>query len=367
MRRTLRILRCAAAVLALVALAPGDEAPGNTLTRVRLTVIKTPEALIATKDGRIRCGERCSAAYRRGSIVTLYAAPKPDFDFAGWSRGCIGVAASCVLAVDRATVVRAQFERKPVLFSAIVGGGGAVESTPPGIVCGRARADCIATFGAGEIVTFAAHPRPESTLDAWGADCAHATGSSCTIRVRLDGGNVSARFRRQVPEPGDQSVFTEVRNAAAVRSDPPGIDCPPTCGTTFPSATRITLSGQSHFSWGGDCVGFGTSCTLVADTSLGITATRPPPPAPPPVPSFVNVVVSGNGVVRGGSINCDSRGRFADCQGMFQFGSEVVLRAIARRGYRFGGWFGFCRYRKLNPRCTLRASTRKTAIAVFKR
>jgi hypothetical protein len=365
MRRTFRILRCAAAVLALLAVAPGDEAPGNTLAKVRLTVIKAPEALITTKDGRIRCGERCSAAYRRGSIVTLYAAPKPDFDFAGWSRGCIGVAASCVLAVDRATVVRAQFERKPVLLRAIVGGGGTVESTPPGIVCGRARADCVATFGAGEIVTFAAHSRPESTLDAWGADCAHATGSSCTIRVRPEGGSVSARFRRQAPEPGDQSVFTEVRNAAAVRSDPPGINCPPTCGATFPSGTRFTLSGG--VSWAGDCVGFGSSCTLVADTSLGVTASGPLLGGPTPSRAFVNVAVSGNGVVRGGSINCDSRGRFADCQGMFQFGSEVILRAIARRGYRFGGWFGFCRYRKLNPRCTLRASTRKTAIAVFKR
>jgi hypothetical protein len=121
--------------------------------------------------------------------------------------------------------------------------------------------------------------------------------------------------------------------------------------------------------WQGDCVGFGTTCALVTDTSVGVTATTPLPPPPPTDTSaaFVNVTVSGGGVVRGRDIFCDSRGRFTGCQAGFERRSQVDLRAIPHRGYRFGGWGGFCGYRKLKPTCRLLVSTRKTAIAVFSR
>jgi hypothetical protein len=205
-------------------------------------------------------------------------------------------------------------------------------------------------------------------LDAWGGDCIAPTGDVCEVAVE-PGGKVMATFRRQVAEPGDQSLFTQTGSANRVRSSPPGIDCPPTCGTSFPSGTRVTLSSFSSKDWQGDCVGFGTTCALVTDTSVGVTATTPLPPPPPTDTSaaFVNVTVSGGGVVRGRDIFCDSRGRFTGCQAGFERRSQVDLRAIPHRGYRFGGWGGFCGYRKLKPTCRLLVSTRKTAIAVFSR
>ena len=364
MRPTLRILRCAAAVLVLLVLAPGAEAPAKTLARAKLTVVRTPEALIVSRDGRIRCGDRCSASYKRGALVTLTVTPESHFSFAGWSRGCIGVAATCTLAVDRRVAVAARFERLPAFFSLTVGGPGIVVSDPPGISCGAGSSDCTETFGAGEKVRFTAQPKPESVLDAWGGDCISPTGNACEVAVE-PGGKVMTTFRRQVPEQGDQSLFAQAEGR--LQSSPPGIDCPPTCGASFESGTRVTLTGLSSFVWQGDCVGFGSACAVVADTSVGVTATAPPAPPPPGSrTAFVNVTVSGGGVVRGRSILCDSRGSFAGCQAGFPFRSQIELRATALRGFRFHGWSGFCAYRKRNPTCRLLLSTRKNAIAVFK-
>jgi len=338
------------------------------LAKARLTVVKTPAALIVSRDGRVRCGNRCSASYTRGALVTLNVTPDSHFTFAGWSRGCIGVAATCTVAVDPGVTVGARFERRSASFSLTVGGPGIVVSEPPGIVCGAGSRDCRGTFGSGANVRFVAQPKPDSVLDAWGGDCIATTGDVCEVAVE-PGGKVMTTFRRQVAEPGDQSLFTQTGSANRVRSSPPGIDCPPTCGTSFPSGTRVTLSSFSSKDWQGDCVGFGTTCALVTDTSVGVTATTPLPPPPPTDTSatFVNVTVSGGGVVRGPFIFCDSRGRFTGCQGGFERRSRVDLRAIPHRGYRFGGWGGFCGYRKLKPTCRLLLSTRKTAIAVFKR
>jgi GH25 family lysozyme M1 (1,4-beta-N-acetylmuramidase) len=68
-----------------------------------------------TPGGPLGCGEggTCSAAYPAGATVTLTATPDADSGFDGWSGGCSGEDATCVVTMDRARWVTATFSLLP--------------------------------------------------------------------------------------------------------------------------------------------------------------------------------------------------------------------------------------------------------------
>ncbi len=73
-----------------------------------LTVHDYGEGTIVSAPAGIDCGASCTAVYPAGTDVTLYAAPKPGYQFAGWSGACAGTGA-CVVWMGNVENVSASF------------------------------------------------------------------------------------------------------------------------------------------------------------------------------------------------------------------------------------------------------------------
>jgi hypothetical protein len=120
------------------------------------------------------------------------------------------------------------------------------------------------------------------------------------------------------------------------------IDCPGNCsalikqGTTF-ELTETPDSGAEFTSWGGDCSGSGSTCTLSVDGAKSVTAGFGV--VPPPPPKFTLTVAkagTGTGYVGGaGSIDCGPV-----CSATLQEGSTMTLLAVPDEGSIFAGWGG---------------------------
>src|SRR5438128_1585194 len=108
MDRVLRLCLILVLASALAAAAGASARPAKPVLRVTVA----GEGVVTSSDGRINCGRRCSAAYKPSSVRTLTAAPAPYFEFERWTGACAGLAPRCLVAVERATNVRAAFKRK---------------------------------------------------------------------------------------------------------------------------------------------------------------------------------------------------------------------------------------------------------------
>jgi Divergent InlB B-repeat domain len=332
---------------------------GASVSRPALHVSTDGNGVIASRDGRIDCGARCSARYRRGAVVSLAAIPDQFFAFSRWGRGCVGTAARCFVSVDGATTVRAFFARRTVRVTLSVSGPGTVTSADLGIVCGKSGAQCDAEAPAGTSVTLSATPESGGLFGKWSDPC--GPEAQCSIVLDRDV-ELLAAFAHQDPDP-DQPQLTVVPEGSHVTSDPPGIDCPPTCQAEFPSGTLVTIQGNIT-KWNGLCVGVARQCAIILDNSDGAGTGGPPPP-PAPEQLGLNVAVSGPGTVTAkGGIKC-GRTTLFDCEGLYPRGAKVVLRATPGRRGRFVFWSGFCFGKKQT--CTLRVTGPKTVQALFRR
>jgi hypothetical protein len=370
--RQLRHIGVAVAAVALVAVAGASARPQDT----RIRVITSGQGIVTSSDSRIRCKARCSAAYERGAKVTLTASPRRYFAFEGWTGDCVGSAPRCIIALDRQTSVGAVFRRKEGMVRLVVSGPGVIISDPTrlpsgalGAVCGQGSGLlCARPFEQGTTVKLRLRGLGGGTFESWGGACAGRSGD-CNVFVREEASDVSAAFRRAEPASGPQTLTVTVEGSDRLTSEPPGIDCPPTCRATYSTGTLVTLRVPRPYLWArGACVGVGSSCALVVDTSVAVGARERGygGPPPPPSPIGVNVSVSGRGIVSGGgSIRCGgTRGTLYDCQAFFDRGTTVILRARPAQRARFGGWSGFCSG-KLR-RCTLRVTAAKTVQAFFR-
>ncbi len=81
-----------------------------------LSVIKTYGGSVKTGDSLIDCGATCSISYPAGSNVTLTAYPdSAQWKFIGWQGACTGTG-SCMVNVNGAKTVTAQFALKPLIY-----------------------------------------------------------------------------------------------------------------------------------------------------------------------------------------------------------------------------------------------------------
>jgi Divergent InlB B-repeat domain len=326
---------------------------------------------VTSSDGRIDCGQDCSARYHGGRRMTLTAVPHADFDFTGWTRGCRGTAPKCVVAVGQKLTVRAAFVRRTRFVRLTVSGPGTVVSEPAGLRCGSGSTQCSALFGQGTTLTLAAVASPDGLFDAWsGAACAPGPAAICDVLVDADL-KVSTTFRSSAPTPGDVPLTVTPRGVRLI-SEPAGIDCQPLCGASFPSGTRVRLvtADARPAAWSGACTGHDFECTVVVDQATGVTASFVAAGPPPADGVGLSVTVSGPGVVTGSgssdAIRCSGlTGSLFDCQGVFEEDATVRLLATPRKGATFDGWSSFCQGKR--RRCTVRLTAAKTVGAVFRR
>ncbi|MBE0427919.1 MAG: fibronectin type III domain-containing protein [Nitrospirae bacterium] len=84
---------------------------GSSANMHTLTVRKSGGGAgrVLSSPSGINCGADCTRSYNAGSLITLKAAPDSNSVFSGWlGGGCAGTG-QCVLTLNRATTVRANF------------------------------------------------------------------------------------------------------------------------------------------------------------------------------------------------------------------------------------------------------------------
>jgi len=124
-----------------------------------------------------------------------------------------------------------------------------------------------------------------------------------------------------------------------VASNPSGISCGQTCGTSFAGGTSVTLTatpstGSTFAGWSGACSGTGT-CAVALKANASVTAAF----NVIPVQLTVQSVGTGTGTVTSSpsGINCGTT-----CSASFGIGTSVTLTATAGTGSTFAGWSGAC-------------------------
>src|ERR1700680_2120905 len=136
-------------------------------------------------------------------------------------------------------------------------GGGMISSNPAGINCGQA---CSASFASGTQVMLTASPMGNSFFVGWSGAC---SGSGVCKVTLMQNTSVMATFSASPV----LSVVLGGTGKGSVASNPPGINCGPTCSASFNPGTQVTLTAtaatNSYFvGWAGECSGNNPTCTL---------------------------------------------------------------------------------------------------------
>jgi hypothetical protein len=141
--------------------------------------------VVSSNPAGISCGTDCAQAYDIHTVVTLTAAPNADSTFTGWSGGgCTGTG-TCMVTLDNAVSVNAQFGFRSFVLSVTLAGAGigSVQSNPAGITCGT---DCSEAYVAHTVVTLT----PTAGV-TWSGAC---TGTGACQVTMLSAASVTATF-----------------------------------------------------------------------------------------------------------------------------------------------------------------------------
>jgi VCBS repeat-containing protein len=172
-------------------------------------------------------------------------------------------------------------------------GTGIVTSNPVGINCG---ADCTETYSKDTQVTLTAAPASNAAFAGWTGGC---TGTALTCIVAMDGvKSVTAVF---VKQHWDAKVTKAGGGDGVVASVPAGINCGPTCGSSYEDGAVVTLTATPNSSsefdkWSGACSGSSNVCTVTISGSTSVIANFKAKKTPPPKvgETVVGGPVSGN-------------------------------------------------------------------------
>lgn len=225
---------------------------------------------VTSEPAGIDCGTACVADYVAGTQVTLTATVNPGFHFAGWSGGgCSGTGTTCVVRMNSAQFVTANFIQNTLTVVRAGTGAGLVVSSPAGINCG---ATCNADYPLGAVVTLTATPDAMSDLGAWSVPtCA---GSTCTVTMQ-GSRTVTINFVRRTYL---LTVTKAGTGTGTVTSAPSGINCGAICTASFAEGTSVVLTaapatGSDFTGWTGAGCSWTGTCTVPMSQAQAVTAT----------------------------------------------------------------------------------------------
>jgi hypothetical protein len=250
----------------------GQLPPGD----IALNVSQSGSGTVTSNPAGINCGPTCSASYAGDTPVVLTAAPASGWNFSSWGGDCSGTSTTCTIIMNSAKSVTATFTQNPTttypLNISAISGSGTVTSNPTGINCG---ADCTENYTSGTSVTLTAAPASGWSFSSWGGDCS-GTSTTCTITIN-SAKNVTVTFTQNPPTTYPLNI-SAISGSGTVTSNPTGINCGADCTENYTSGTSVTLtaapaSGWSFSSWGGDCSGTSTTCTITMNSAKNVTAT----------------------------------------------------------------------------------------------
>ncbi len=206
-------------------------------------------------------------------------------------------------------------------------GSGSVTSTDGFINC---PGTCTHSYSPGTPVTLNATPASGSIFVGWSGACTGTGPCNITMTQSL---SVTATFSQF-------SILTVSTNGSGTVSSTDGdINCPGTCGYSYPINTPVTLNaapaqGWSFAGWSGACSGTG-SCNLTMTQDLSATARFTQNPGN----YSLTVSTSGSGTVTStdGLINCPGT-----CSYTYASNAPVTLNASPAQGGMFSGWSGAC-------------------------
>jgi hypothetical protein len=289
---------------------------------------------VGSSPAGITCGATCSFGFDYGTVVTLTATPNFGSVFTGWTgSGCSGTG-TCVVTMDAAHSVTANFSDQPQQALDVSKNGtgtGSVASSPAGIDCG---ATCSITFDFDTDVTLTATADSNSTFTGWSGSGCSGTGD-CVVTMDA-AHSVIATFT--IKPPKTLTVTPAGTGTGSVNSSPAGISCGATCANAFAHGTVVTLTATSDPSstftgWSGEgCSGTGT-CIVTTDQARSVTATF--------TLKTPTLTVSKNGT-GSGSVGSSPAGITcgATCSHDFDYGTVVTLTATPATGSDFTGWAG---------------------------
>ncbi|MCP4699565.1 MAG: DUF1566 domain-containing protein [Gammaproteobacteria bacterium] len=283
---------------------------------------------IVTGDG-IACGADCTQEYSTGTTVTLTAAPGEHSDFVGWSGACAGTAPACVLSMEQAQNVSADFSLKKYPLSVNRSGNGSISGA--GIACGS---DCTEEYDAKTAVTLTARPDAGASFDRWSGVC---LGTNLICEVTMDSAReAAANF--VIPLPNTLTVSNQGNGSVTTTGTDIDVSCGIDCAEEHASGTQVSLEANPEddsvfVEWQGDCSGSDPVCILTTGETQTVIAEF--------IPKKHKIIVSKNpenaGDIMGPGIACGS-----DCTEEYDAGTTVGFIAEPKTGYAFVGWEGAC-------------------------
>ena len=221
------------------------------------------------------------------------------------------------------------------LSVAFIGGGsGTVISNPAGINC---TSGCSANFNTGTMVTLTAAAAQGSVFAGWSGAC---TGTGTCVVTLNSNQSVTAKFTPVLSN--KVTVTLAGTGSGTVTSNPAGISCAPTCTASFGAATQLALTatpnpGSTFAGWGGACTGTNSTCTVVVNSDLSVTATF----TAVSQQFQLSVSLTGNG---SGTVTSNPAGISCapTCSANFAANSLVTLTPTPAQGSVFSGWGGAC-------------------------
>ncbi len=169
-----------------------------------------------------------------GKLVTLKEAPVFGSEFTGWT-GCESEPeGNCVVTMETAKEVTAEFAAKPTTTLTVNKAGtgsGSVSSKPKAINCGTTCTTQDATVPTGEAVILKEKPDTGMSFEGWSGACA-GVGETCTVSLK-EAGTVTAKFgaaAKAIPNQQELTLTKVGSGYGTVKAA--GLTCEALCAST---------------------------------------------------------------------------------------------------------------------------------------